>query len=31
MCFSFDDGYYKDMDALVFFDNNKLVGLLVLM
>lgn len=27
MCFSFDGGYYKDMVALAFFDNNKLVGL----
>lgn len=27
MCFSFDDGYYKDMDALAYYDKDKLVGL----
>lgn len=27
MCFAFDDGYYKDMDALAYYDKDKLVGL----
>ncbi|WP_297281755.1 hypothetical protein [uncultured Anaerococcus sp.] len=27
MCFSFDDGYYEDMDALAYYDKYKLVGL----
>lgn len=26
-CFTFDDGYYKDIDALAFYDDNNLIGL----
>lgn len=27
MCFAFDDGYYKDKEALAFYDKAKLIGL----
>ena len=27
MCFAFDDGYYKDREALAFYDKDKLIGL----
>ena len=31
MCFAFDDGYYKDREALAFYDKDKLMALLGLM
>lgn len=27
MCFAFDDGYYKDMEALAYYDNNDLIAM----
>lgn len=27
MCFAFDDGYYKDKEALAFYDKDRLIGL----